>query len=107
VQGHGQPTGHQALRGTRGVTVALHLDELASDLRAQLEPIAQDVAEAAMWAYHHGQIQTAIDSLTRHQREAVLHLLQDGQLTGAQRANLTAARRHLKRQLEYLRNTSS
>jgi DNA-directed RNA polymerase specialized sigma24 family protein len=102
--GHGQPTGHQALRGTRAVTVAMHLDELASDLRSQLEPIAEDVAEAAMWAYHHGEVLAAMDRLTHHQRTAVLHVLSDGLLTGAQRANLQAARRHLRQWLEHLKD---
>lgn len=102
--GHGQPTGHQALRGTRAVTVAMHLDELASDLREQLEPIAQDIAEGAMWAYHHGQVQAALDRLTSLQREAVLHLLSDGLLDGRQRAALTDARNHLRLWLEHLGN---
>lgn len=101
--GSGQPFGHAPLRGTRAVTVAMHLDELSSDLREHLEPIAQDVAEAAMWAYHHGQVMAAVDALTHHQREAVLHLLSDRLLTDRQRASLTAARRNLARQLEHLR----
>lgn len=102
--GHGQPYGHEPVRGMRAVTVALHLDELTSDHRELLEPIAEDVASAAMWAYHYGQVQAAIDRLTVHQREAVLHLLSDRLLTGRQRANLAAARRHLRQHLEHLRS---
>lgn len=102
--GHGQPFGHAPVRGMRAVTVALHLDELTADFRSQIEPIAEDVAEAAMWAYHHGQVGRAISDLTEHQREAVLHLLSDGLLTGAQRANLATARRRLQLVLEHLRS---
>lgn len=106
AHGHGRPFGHTPVRGMREVRVAMHLDALAEDFRADLEPIAQDVAEAAMWAYHTGQIGRAVADLTEHQREAVLHLLSDGLLTGRQRANLAAARRNLRSVLDHLRNCS-
>lgn len=67
-----------------------------------ISPAQADIADAAMWAYHSGEIYAAIERLSPGQRAAVRVFLADGIMTHPQRASWADARMRLAEDLRNL-----
>lgn len=99
--GTGQPFGREATRGKREVKTTL-LEDISPVIQEEIEPRTKDIAEHAMWAYHHGELHRTIERLTPRQQEAVRAKLAGGVLTPQERAAWVKARVHLQQELEHL-----
>lgn len=109
--GRGQWTGHEDCRGGRGGhgdprkggTQHILVDDFTI---GHLEPVEEDAAEWAMWAYHRGEIHAAIDRLPPAQKAAVFQFLDPARSEGldnAERQNWLRAKRKLAEELEHLK----
>lgn len=102
--GHGQPFGREATRGKREVKT-VNLEDISPVIQEEIEPRTTDIAEHAMWAYHHGELHRTIERLTVRQQEAVRAKIAGGLLTPQERAAWTVARRELAEELRHLRES--
>lgn len=98
VRGDGQFGNTEKGRSGRDVKPVASVDQFD----VPIGPTQMDIAEAASWAYHHGEIHAAIDSLSPKRREAVVLFLRDGAMTHAQRVALADARAILATELSHL-----
>lgn len=99
----GRWTGREATRGRREVE-SVHWDRLAPQVQDEVHPRTEDIAEKAMFAYHHGEIAEAIDSLPAPQRAAVLQFLRTGR--AEHRSAWQSAKPRLAEQLSHLRGVA-
>lgn len=96
----GKPFGHVSSR--QKPVDEIHFDRLAPAVQEKYEPRTFDPAEGAMLAYHRGEIALAISLLSEAQRRATGKVMQDDQLTGADRAAFSVAKPKLRASLAHL-----
>lgn len=89
----------------RDVQPVFSIDGLSSGVKESLTPQEADLAERAMWAYHHGEIAQALNDLSPRQREAAEKVLTDGVMTPRERASWVDARKKLSVSLSHLRGS--
>lgn len=65
-----QPTGHEAMRGSRPAEVITSIDAVEPDVAERLFGLVDALGEIEI-AYHHGEIQAALSTLSPSQREYV------------------------------------